>query len=381
MSDVCLPLLNCLKRGYGAKVNALASLANSTDGPLRIKIKNNVPYLGVRSWPTYFFEKIVCVDSQIKRIEAETEKAILKYIDPFLGAAEARIADANDPALFKFSAESLSFRLQAKAAGKGFNLKVEKTVLLKAFTTKPAYKVPSIKRATATAFNGRIAVPSGLSIGVVPVEKVMTDCRLVENIATSLPLSGEAYNADRHDSLPTRKPSNSGYKDMLDEEKNFFNFYLQNLRTNTNSFRTSVAIQISSDTATGASAQKRNGVWRAAKVFMRERMEAGASVSVLLCVENDLPHPSELNFAMPEHQAYGSHPRASEPHDATLQQKLPGESSGIAISEIKKRSSSSRLKDSGSSDSEDSYDSDSYDSDDHYRAHNDEQSDDSDNES
>lgn len=65
VSAVNLSFLNNNKAGSAAALILLADLSNA---PLRLqkKVENGVTvkYLGVRSWPTYFFEKLLATPAQ-----------------------------------------------------------------------------------------------------------------------------------------------------------------------------------------------------------------------------------------------------------------------------------------------------------------------------
>lgn len=69
-------------RSVSACRSDLSNLAEWANGPLRLerKVENGatVHYLGVRTWPTYFFEKLFASDKQKADARRETMVAIEK---------------------------------------------------------------------------------------------------------------------------------------------------------------------------------------------------------------------------------------------------------------------------------------------------------------
>lgn len=85
-----LPSVNLrfLNRNKTGSAEALSNLATFANGPLRLqkKLENGITvrYLGVRSWSTYFFEKIIATPRQIAKAELKTRCAIEFDVRPFL---------------------------------------------------------------------------------------------------------------------------------------------------------------------------------------------------------------------------------------------------------------------------------------------------------
>src|SRR6476660_2256439 len=88
MPSVNLQHLSRHDENFDAALRGLIYLANTNEGPLRIKIKDGVPHIGVRNWLTFFFETFKYVDKDFKKIEKLTIDVIRTNIDPLLKEAE-----------------------------------------------------------------------------------------------------------------------------------------------------------------------------------------------------------------------------------------------------------------------------------------------------
>jgi hypothetical protein len=266
--------------------NQLKTLADSADGPLRVKMKGIVPYIGIRDWPTYFFEKITCAFNlnSLKNIEKETIEAIQLHASPILEANSGPDQPSPHMLLHKLCARTSESSLQPRLGRPAF---------LNASTTEPKYKDFSVVNATVRVVDGMMIVPKGLTITIKEIGYVMADCHLAAN---TKPVSGidrsPANNADTpafNYAIPKITLPVLYFVGPAPSEQEFYDYYYQTLSSNTDSIHTCVALEVFSNTALGPSSANRNGAVRAADRFMEERKDAGKSVSISLSVKNNLP--------------------------------------------------------------------------------------------
>ena len=97
--------LSYLAQSKTSAAQALMNLAQFADGPLRLETRVEhgvtVKYLGVRSWSTYFFEKLIATSGEKTAAKLETQKAIDEHVRSCLYnsgfkfgySAETRTAD------------------------------------------------------------------------------------------------------------------------------------------------------------------------------------------------------------------------------------------------------------------------------------------------
>lgn len=85
-----MPSINLMTLANDAQVSLgkLTSLAGLSSAPLRVEHRNGQIHLGVRSWSTYFFEKIVASDLELAQIETRTQIAIEKHVRAFLNSPD-----------------------------------------------------------------------------------------------------------------------------------------------------------------------------------------------------------------------------------------------------------------------------------------------------
>lgn len=353
--------------------NQLKTLADSADGPLRVKMKDNVPYIGIRDWPTYFFEKITCAFklNSLKNIEKETIEAIQLHASEILNAN----LGPNDP-----SRHMLLHKLCARTSESALQPNLGKRAILNASTTEPKYKDFPVINATVRVVDGMMIVPKGLTITIKYTENVMADCHLATNCK---PVSGinrspanKANTPVFNYGIPKITLPVFNFVGTTPSEQEFYDYYYQNLTSNSNSIHTCVALEVFSDTGLGASEANRNGAIRATDRFMEERNRAGKSVSVSLCVENNLPAiTTEQNMSLSD--LLSNTQDALEKFVTLYIPEQPAPE--------KRQDTNAQVKDSTSMlkgrNSYDSYDSDSYDADGTCCSHNADHSDDSDIES
>jgi hypothetical protein len=283
MHDVNLsaPRTNCKFNS----LDDLETLVNSADGPLRIKVKGDVPYIGVRSWTTYFFEKIRCafnLDS-VKNIENETFKEIRQFVPAFL---KDRLA-SKDLAL----PHMLLLKLCTRASEASVEPELGARFLLNASTTRPEYAEPVIVRETTVkVIDGMMPVPGGLSITAREIGTIMADCHLVSDTSTDAlhPPAGAASGVDSTYAIPKKVLPTLVSIGKSPGEEEFYNYYYDNLKANNVSIRTCVAIELLCNSDQEPYPLTRSGAWRAATQFMKEREKEHKPVSVVLSVKQDL---------------------------------------------------------------------------------------------
>ena len=84
-----------LSENRALSMKVLRRLARSGSGPLRVTESEGVIKLGIRSWPTYFFETIDFKRVLIADAELKTELAMEKYLRPFLSPSDSNTTKNN----------------------------------------------------------------------------------------------------------------------------------------------------------------------------------------------------------------------------------------------------------------------------------------------
>jgi hypothetical protein len=282
MSDMNL---YALQKNFDANsLGQLAALANSAEGPLRITIEHDVPHIGVRSWPTYFFEKITCAFNlnSLENIEKQTIKSIKKHVGPSLKTFSKNSSD--------LLPHMLLHKLCTRTSEASLNPDLGPRLLLNASTTRPEYVEPVVVRdAKFKVIDGMMIVPKGLSMISREIGKVMADCHLVTITDTNaIPNSaGTAIDSDLNYAVPKKILPTLVQMGKSPCEKDFYEFYYNGLISNTDSIQTCVAIELLS-TEMENSLSNRNGALRAASAFMKQSKLSGKSISVSLCIKQKL---------------------------------------------------------------------------------------------
>ena len=187
MSQVNLLNLCVSKANFRNTLTVLENLADSKEGPLRIEHKNGVPHLGIRTWKTYFFEKLVLDDLNSQGIERDTAETITSYVGTLVQEIEKQakpkpasgaVPIPKTRALDVF-ARNVLFKLQAKASGKDLDPRASTKGWMAATTTQPGYRNEKVNSGTVRSYNGKVMVPKGLSIGIIPIENVIADARFL----------------------------------------------------------------------------------------------------------------------------------------------------------------------------------------------------------
>lgn len=81
--------LMTLAKNASESVTRLTEMATLSSAPLRAEVRNGQIHLGVRSWPSYFFEKIVASDLELQQARANTQIAIESHVRAFLNSKDA----------------------------------------------------------------------------------------------------------------------------------------------------------------------------------------------------------------------------------------------------------------------------------------------------
>lgn len=286
MSQINLLELCWSKTNYMHSFKALEELADSKEGPLRIEYKNEVPHLGIRTWKRYFFEKLWLDDLDIPEIERKTEQTINSYVGTLVQKIEnppkpkpvsGAVPPPKTPDLGLF-AKRVLYKLKAKALGKDLDPRVTMEGWMAASTTQPGYRPEKVDSGIVRSHNGKVMVPKGLSMGVVPIENVIADARLLG--FRFMPIednNGQSRYLSMPDRLKTLEPSSF-------DENDYYQFYKYNLNQ-VGDGETSVAMQLTINSSAGSSEANRHGAWRAADEFIKKRATQ-CPVSVLLCTKN-----------------------------------------------------------------------------------------------
>ena len=273
VSSVNLSFLNNNKSGSAI---ALINLADFANGPLRLKkkVENGVTvtYLGVRSWSTYFFEKLIATRTEKANAKIKTQAAIEKHVRSFLN---------NGGLTFGRSAEDLTAALQSKVVGKSITpaLFVEDGKDQDDIaSTEPTYRtLPKVTETKNKTINGVTTVPTGLSVAVISPLKVIADVRLV----TSARLKTHSASDTRH-GLTVRQVA--VVSDRSARAADFKTQYLSRLNSVAGSIETSVVLEVQPDSGKECSEANLDGAYSAAKDFIKTQRSSGKHVSIMLTV-------------------------------------------------------------------------------------------------
>ena len=272
-------LLSCA----ALKVEALNKLAASDCGPLRLKKKvvgdKTVRYLGVRSWSTYFFEKIIASSKEVRQAKIDTQKAIDEHVRPFLHGVSF---------LHSSNPEALTRALQARVIRKQISPSLCTDVL--AGHNSQTQNGPHFLKKTASLFHGTTTVPTGVSFAVVSTLKVIADVRLV-----SKETFNDAFKKNcRRGLTSTINPRPLSH--FKSSRANYKAYYLAELRKQSENINSSVALELQPDERSYCSNDNMFGAHDAAKEFIKESAEQRErTVSIMLTVPN-LPIAAAVEF-------------------------------------------------------------------------------------
>lgn len=274
MSNVPSVNLSFLSANKSASAVALLRLAELANGPLRLqkKVENDVTvnYLGVRSWSTYFFEKLIATPAQITKAKLKTQNAINRDVRSFLH--NSKLTMGSDP-------ESIVAALQSKVVGKSVSPEpVSKGGTNDHSGTGANHRDPEVLQTTGKLFLGTGTVPSGLSVAVVSPLRIIADVRLVNEATFNLHPAGDIRRGLTY-SLGVTPP-----EDMKMGVDDFKKFYLDKLNGLTASVQTSVVMELYRDSGIACSAGNMEGARAAVKEFTGFKKLHGRHVSVMLTV-------------------------------------------------------------------------------------------------
>jgi hypothetical protein len=278
VSPVNLSFLNNNRTG---SVQALINLATFGSGPLRLekKVENGVTvtYLGVRSWSTYFFEKLIATPAQVAKAKIKTQAAIEQHVRSFLN--NSGLTFGRDP-------EGLTAALQSKVVGKS----VMPESIAEAQADRkgspgnmPAYrKPPEVLETKGKCFNGATLVPRGLSVAAVSPLRVIANVRLVTEASfQTCPggVSRKGLTVSQGDFVIDKRNGAHDYKKQ----------YLDRLNSVAGLIHTSVVLEVQRDDGDACSDANLEGARSAAAEFGNAQKSRGKHVSVMLTVPRLTP--------------------------------------------------------------------------------------------
>lgn len=247
---------------------ALTKLAESANGPLRLKKKFEkgvvVRYLGVRSWPTYFFEKLLATDEQKANARRKTMVAIEKYVRPFLNEHDVATGSA-------LSAEQLTERLFSSVTRQPLTGK-------EIGTSEPYFR--SREKFISTPgkfFHGISRVPTGLSFSVGDPLRMIADVHLVRKTGPESYLMGDLKQGRIVEQ--TKFPKIDQMSDFEFEHQ-----YLSMLNNEKGSIQTSVVLELQLDTNGLCSEANLEGARCAAEKFLLSQNHTKKNISIMLIV-------------------------------------------------------------------------------------------------
>lgn len=308
MPNVSAVNLSFLNNNKTESARSLILLADLSKGPLRLqkKVENGVTvkYLGVRSWPTYFFEKLIATPAQKTKAKIEAQVAIEQHARSFLknsGLTMAgRSADGIIATLHSRVIGGLVTKLpveQEAARAQGGNA-----------TTAPTFQDQEVLiRTKHKTFRGAAIVPTGLSIAVISSSKVIADIRLVTE-ATFITYPG-------HDRL-TRSTVSQG-RFTSDSQAGIDDYkkqYLASLSCVAALIQTSVVLEVQPDSRGKCSDANLEGARQAATDFIQSRKLQGRHVSVMLTVPELPPETQPVSAAT---EAIATDPIVKKPDSGT----------------------------------------------------------------
>ncbi|MDB5758786.1 MAG: hypothetical protein JWM30_2075 [Burkholderia sp.] len=266
--------LSALSKSPSHSAHALYNLSILASGPLRLQKKvengNTVIYLGVRSWSTYFFEKIIATPAQVAKAKLKTQVAIDQHVRSFMN---------NSGLTFSYNEETIVANLQSKTVGKS----VSPVVISEAeengkSDTRPNYKKREVVEAKGELLSGTGTVPTGLSIAKVEPLRIIADVRLVTEGTFGLKtvanqLKGQIYSLGEFPDV-----------DKTTSVADFKKYYLGKLDAVAAFVHTSAVMELAPDDEKNCSEAHLTGAYAAAKEFREKQIGQGKHVSIMLAV-------------------------------------------------------------------------------------------------
>jgi len=279
MPNVSAVNLSSLQSNKSGSATALMNLAHNANGPLRLQKKVEggitVKYLGVRTWSTYFFEKIIATSTQIRKAKLKTQKAIDEHVRSYLNNSGIKYG-ANAA-----NAESITASLQSKVVGSSVSPAPSAAAVDKEASETGRRRTDEnveVFETTTSLFRGTGIVPSGLSVAVVPPLRMIADLRLVNEATFTRHPKGDSRRGLTYSlSEFPRTAKKTGVND-------FRTYYLDILKSYAGVIQTSVVMELQLDAGGKCSEDNREGACSAAKEFVGLQKLQGKHVSVMLTV-------------------------------------------------------------------------------------------------
>jgi hypothetical protein len=278
MPNVSAVNLSFLKNDKLGSATALILLADLSKGPLRLqkRVENGVTvkYLGVRSWPTYFFEKLIATPAQKTKAKIEAQVAIEQHARSFLKNSGLTMAGR--------SADGIIATLHSRVIG-GLvtKLPVEQEAARAQegnTTTAPTFQdQDGLIRTKHKTFRGAAIVPTGLSIAAISPLKVIADIRLVTEATFNTPLGQNKLARCTVSQGAFTSDIQAGIDDYKVQ-------YLNSLNCVAALVQTSVVLEVQPDANGKCSDANREGARQAATAFIQSRKLLRRHVSVMLTV-------------------------------------------------------------------------------------------------
>lgn len=253
---------------------ALLKLAQSSTGPLRLqkKVENGktVIHLGVRSWSTYFFEKIVATKMEIAKAELKTQVAIERDVRSFLHESGMQLGLEN---------EAIVFLLHEKVLGKPIlPAPASEDDANGDSSRRPKFRKSEFVQTTSNLSRGSGTVYTGLSVAVASPLRIIADVRLVTEETYGLKTVTDQRRGLTH---------SLGHfaKDEKKRNANFFKkHYLDRLNQVAAFVRTSAVLELEKDDGKSCSEANQEGARAAANEFTEMQKGYGKKVSIMLTV-------------------------------------------------------------------------------------------------
>jgi hypothetical protein len=274
MSNVSSISLGNLSANKSRSAVALLNLAQFANGPLRLQKKvengNTVIYLGVRSWPTYFFEKIIATPAQVAKAKLKTQVAIDRDVRSFLHKSGMTLGRDH---------ESIVADLHMKVLGKSIlpvPASTDRTSDVS--STGPNYRPPEVVETKGKLFHGSGIVPTGLSVAKVKPLRIIADVRLVTEGTFTL----KTFADQRRGQICSLGQFPDAGKTATIND--FKNHYLGKLNAVAAFIQTSAVMELAPDDRETCSSPNLEGARQAATEFAKEQKKQGKHVSIMLAV-------------------------------------------------------------------------------------------------
>ena len=264
--------LSAMNRNLIQSMEMLEKMASPANGPLRIRERDGNIYLGIRDWPTYFFEKASFWKDLTSNAELETVQAIQSYVRPFLNAANFKtdLAGPSNVALIKLSKKQIE---------------LEHNLVARVSSTPPVYSKAAAPR--SKNYKDDYCLPHGISKSFFNLNsqsplKVIADVYLIQE-NTSRPATAKKCKGNI-------KKISAPEADALDTENDYVKYYFAQLLSHSGRVRSTVVLELISDKTDDRFNINQDGGKLAAEDFIKYMQEHhGKNVSVMLIQPNKPP--------------------------------------------------------------------------------------------